>query len=92
MRYDLEQSLSRNANYDDAEEDPQDRLASGKEEEYLDEEDPELDEFDALPLAERLQRIVLHLRQEHNYCFWCKHQYETANMEGCPGVAEEDHD
>ncbi|KAE8376210.1 hypothetical protein BDV26DRAFT_266194, partial [Aspergillus bertholletiae] len=60
-------------------------------EQELDEEDPELDEFNALEPSERLTRIVQYLRETHQYCFWCKFRYETGEMEGCPGVTEEDH-
>ncbi|KAB8230164.1 putative G-patch domain protein [Aspergillus alliaceus] len=61
-------------------------------EQELDEEDPELDEFNALEPGERLIRVVQYLREKHRYCFWCKYRYETEEMEGCPGVTEEDHD
>ncbi|EEP76641.1 predicted protein [Uncinocarpus reesii 1704] len=56
------------------------------------EEDEELEEFNALVPQERLNRIVVYLREKHNYCFWCKYQYETPEMSGCPGLTEEDHD
>lgn len=91
-RYDLLQSLSRNATYDDPEEDDQDRQAWGTEEEEVEEEDAELDAFNALELAERLSKLVAYLRTTHRYCFWCKFQYPDAEMEGCPGLTEEDHD
>ncbi|KAL4774093.1 hypothetical protein BDW60DRAFT_183624 [Aspergillus nidulans var. acristatus] len=61
-------------------------------EQEVEEEDPELDEFNALEPAERLRRLVEYLREKHNYCFWCKFRYDTAEMEGCPGATEEDHD
>ncbi|KAL2216379.1 hypothetical protein M432DRAFT_623970 [Thermoascus aurantiacus ATCC 26904] len=61
-------------------------------EQELEEEDPELDEFNALEPKERLRRLVMYLREKHRYCFWCKYRYETDEMEGCPGVTEEDHD
>jgi len=32
------------------------------------------------------------LREEFNYCFWCKCTYPGEDMEGCPGLTEEDHD
>jgi hypothetical protein len=98
MRYDLEQSLSRLPTYDDPEEDEDDKKALGKKKttyaaaEDLDEEDTELDEFNALEPAERLQRLVEHLREKYWYCFWCKMEYESKEMDGCPGVTEEDHD
>jgi hypothetical protein len=59
----------------------------------LDDEDEELDAFNALEPGERLHKLVMYLREEHRYCFWCKYAYETeAEMEGCPGLTEEDHD
>ncbi|KAL4977825.1 hypothetical protein BDW66DRAFT_29943 [Aspergillus desertorum] len=85
--------------YDDVTLDREDReaLGGGRDlstvlEQELEEEDPELDEFNALEPAERLKRLVQYLREKHYYCFWCKYRYETAEMEGCPGITEEDHD
>ncbi|OJJ88889.1 putative G-patch domain protein [Aspergillus glaucus CBS 516.65] len=75
--------------------DPQARgegYASSLLEQEVDEEDPELDEFNALEPQERLHKLVLHLREKHWYCFWCKCRYEDETMEGCPGLTEEDHD
>jgi hypothetical protein len=98
MRYDLEQSLSRLPTYEDEDEDEDDKRAMGKSKtvfevaEDLDEEDPELDEFNALEADEKLRRLVEHLRKEHHYCFWCKFTYPDESMEGCPGLTEEDHD
>lgn len=98
MRYDLEQSLSRLPTYNDPDEDNDDKRALGKEitqhslVEDLEEEDPELDGFNALDPAERLRRLVVHLREEYHYCFWCKYTYPDNEMEGCPGATEEDHD
>ncbi|KAK4128409.1 adenine nucleotide alpha hydrolases-like protein [Parathielavia appendiculata] len=98
MRYDLEQGLARLPTYEDAEEDEDDKKALGKASttyvtaEDLDEEDPELDEFNALPPDERLRRVVQHLRDEYHYCFWCKFTYPDEKMDGCPGLTEEDHD
>jgi hypothetical protein len=98
MRYDLHQSLSRLPTYEDADEDIEDKRALGKEAahyvlvEDLEEEDPELDEFNALDPAVRLQKLVKYLRQEFHYCFWCKFTYPDEEMEGCPGLTEEEHD
>lgn len=92
MRYDLQQSLSRLPTYDDSDEDAEDKKAMGRQAtqymlvEDLEEEDPELDEFNALPPAERLHKIMVHLRDEFNYCFWCKYTYPDKDMEGCPGT------
>ncbi|TLD23036.1 hypothetical protein PspLS_07579 [Pyricularia sp. CBS 133598] len=99
MRHDLQQSLSRLPTYEDDDEDEDDRRALGKDGkkaavvfEDLDEEDAELDEFNAKGAAERLQSVVDYLRSEHRYCFWCKYRYADEEMEGCPGRTEEDHD
>ncbi|CAK47085.1 hypothetical protein CBS63078_10718 [Aspergillus niger] len=85
--------------YEDSTLDPEDHEALGGRremssilEQELEEEDPELEEFNALEPGERLGRLVQYLREKHHYCFWCKYRYETAEMEGCPGVTEEDHD
>ncbi|KAK3362953.1 G-patch domain-containing protein [Lasiosphaeria hispida] len=101
MRHDLEQSLSRLPTYEDGDEDEDDKRALDKTQtqsttyvtaDDLDDEDVELDEFNTLPMAERLQRLVEYLRAEHRYCFWCKFVYPDAEMDGCPGLTEEDHD
>ena len=92
VRYDLHQSLSRSAAYEDPEEDKQDRQALGNEEEELEEEDLELDDFNALEPKERLSRLVEFLRARYHYCFWCKYRYPDDEMEGCPGSTEEVHD
>ncbi|KAF3075184.1 G patch domain-containing protein 11 [Trichoderma lentiforme] len=98
MRYDLEQSLSRLPTYENDEEDEDDKKALGKKQviystaDDLDEEDEELDEFNALEPGTRLSRLVMYLRETHHYCFWCKMAYLDAEMDGCPGITEEDHD
>ena len=98
MRYDLQQSLSRLPTYEDPTEDQDYKLALGKETiqhtlvEDLEEEDPELDAFTGLPVAERLQKMVDYLREAHHYCFWCKFTYPDGDFDGCPGLTEEDHD
>lgn len=92
MRYDLHQSLTRDRQYEDPDEDRHDRQALGKEEEDVEEEDEELDEFLQLEGKERLGRLVEYLREKHFYCFWCKCKYEDESMEGCPGREEDDHD
>ncbi|KAK7745291.1 hypothetical protein SLS53_002787 [Cytospora paraplurivora] len=106
MRYDLEQSSgglsAKLPTYeeDDSVLDNDDRIALGRTEKRtvympaddLDEEDPELDEFMGLDAGERLERIVKYLRGKYRYCFWCKCAYPDEEMEGCPGLTEEDHD
>ena len=91
-RYDMLQSLSQNAKQADPDEDEQDRLAWGTEEEEVEEEDRELDGFNALEPKERLERLVVYLREKYHYCFWCKFRYPDAGMDGCPGLTEDDHD
>ena len=91
-RYDLHQSLTRDAKYEDPEEDEHDRHALGKEEEEIEEEDEELNAFLGLEAQDRLGRVVEYLRQIYWYCFWCKCKYDTEEMEGCPGITEDDHD
>ena len=90
-RYDLLQRLSRNTAYNDPDEDQQDRQAWSGEEVEVEEEDPELDEFLALEPAQRLSRLVIYLRQNWRYCFWCKFQYPDEEMEDCPGLGEDEH-
>ncbi|KAI0869935.1 putative G-patch domain protein [Hypoxylon argillaceum] len=99
MVHDLQQtSTTRLPKYEDDLEDEDDKKAMGKTQtayalvEDLDEEDPELDEFNALEADDRLRRLVEHLRKEYNYCFWCKFEYSDDTMDGCPGLMEEDHD
>lgn len=98
MRYDLEQSLSRLPTYEDDDEDDDYKKALGKKKtvyvtaDDLDEDDPELEEFNALDVRERLERLLKHLREQHRYCFWCKMVYPDEAMAGCPGLTEEEHD
>ncbi|KAI1469929.1 uncharacterized protein F4812DRAFT_307192 [Daldinia caldariorum] len=98
MRHDLEQSSTRLPTYVDDLEDEDDKTALGKTAaayvpvEDLEEEDAELEEFNALEVQERLERLVEYLRRRYNYCFWCKCAYPDDAMEGCPGLTEEDHD
>ncbi|PPJ52929.1 hypothetical protein CBER1_11568 [Cercospora berteroae] len=92
MRYDLDQSLSRHKDYTTADDDED--LAYGNEvEEDLEEGDPELDEFEALPVNERLEKILTFLREKYHYCFWCKYRYASAEAlrEDCPGLTEDEH-
>ncbi|ROV91300.1 hypothetical protein VSDG_07807 [Cytospora chrysosperma] len=107
MRYDLEQGSGGLAaklptyDDDDGSMDADDRIALGRTEKKktvympaddLDEEDPELDEFNGLDGDEKLERILKYLRGKYRYCFWCKCAYPDEEMEGCPGLTEEDHD
>ena len=58
----------------------------------LDAEDGELDAFEALEPAEKLSLLVAYLREKWFYCFWCKYRYPDKELQGCPGITEEDHD
>ncbi|KAK0389637.1 hypothetical protein NLU13_3212 [Sarocladium strictum] len=98
MRHDLQQSLSRLPTYEDDLEDEDDKTAMGKKQtvyataDDLDEEDAELDAFNELSPGEKLGQVLAYLRKQHRYCFWCKTTYDDDEMEGCPGLTEEDHD
>ena len=100
MKHDLQQTAAptRLPAYEDDLEDEDDKKAVGKTQtahalvEDLDDEDLELDEFNALEPDVRLRRIVEYLRTEYHYCFWCKFKYPDDKMEGCPGLTEDDHD
>lgn len=93
MRQDLNNSIGKGLpTYNDPGEDEDYRRAFAQEEVELEQEDPELEEFNSLEAAERLRRIVEYLREKHWYCFWCKMQYKDEGLEGCPGWTEEDHD
>ncbi|KAF2869326.1 hypothetical protein BDV95DRAFT_498095 [Massariosphaeria phaeospora] len=60
-------------------------------EDDLIDEDTELAEFKALPVLDRLHKVLIYLRDTHHYCYWCGHQYRDAEMDGCPGETGEDH-
>lgn len=104
MRRELEQSnTSRLPGYVDEDEDADYKRALGRSgspppasttimADDLDEEDEELEEFEALEVEEKLRKVVVYLREEHRYCFWCKCAFPDEGMEGCPGIEEEDHD
>lgn len=89
--------------YDDETMDPVDKLAVGKEtclfeqeeiDEDDDDDDQELEAFNALDPRERLMKLVVYMREEHLYCFWCKFRYHDQEEMGaaCPGLNEEDHE
>ncbi|KAI7552944.1 hypothetical protein KC331_g1565 [Hortaea werneckii] len=93
MRYDLEQSLTSKRDYEDTEAEAENKVALGTEVEELDdqEEDSELDEYEALSFAKRLEKVVKELREKYRYCFWCKCSYPDEAMDGCPGLTEDEH-
>jgi hypothetical protein len=84
---------------DDSDEDDDDKLAMGKLkddglllEAEVEEEDEEVEGYNALPSTEKLEKLVMYLRETYHYCFWCKYEYEDDKMDGCPGLTEEDHE
>ncbi|KAK3720784.1 hypothetical protein LTR37_003447 [Vermiconidia calcicola] len=89
MRYDLNNSLSTRNDAADSDEDHE--ASFDRRTEDLDDEDSELADFEALSPAERLEKIVMELREKYHYCFWCKHRYPDAEMGGCPGLTEDEH-
>jgi hypothetical protein len=84
---------SLSSRWHDDEADTDDKIALGMEvEEFEDEEDTELEKFNALSVGDRLEKLVVYLRETYHYCFWCKYRYADESMEGCPGLTEEEHD
>ncbi|KAF2806593.1 G-patch-domain-containing protein [Mytilinidion resinicola] len=102
MRHNLTSVRSFLPTYEDPDLDREDLLALGRDEkagvfkeeveDEVEQEDSELDQFNALPSEQRLERLVIYMRQEHRYCFWCKYQYSDEAMSDCPGITEDDHD
>ena len=90
IRHDLQQGLLQHPHHD-GEEEKLDSVTIGREEE-AEGEDSELDAFSALEPAKRLQKLVEFLRETYYYCFWCKCCYTSSEMDGCPGLNEDDHD
>ena len=88
------------ADADDDDDDDDSKIAQGQDltpfyttlENNLEDEDEELADFEALPVADRLQKILIFLRDRYHYCLYCGYEYPDAEMEGCPGLTEEDHD
>ena len=88
MRHELNNSLStRNDDSDDEK-----QVAFDPRVDELDDEDAELAEFEALPATEKLTKLVMELREKYRYCFWCKYRYPDAELDGCPGLTEDEHD
>ena len=89
MRYDLNNSLSTRNEASDSEDDQEAKFDKRADE--LDDEDEELAEYETLSFVDRLEKVVKGLRDEHRYCFWCKYQYPDVEMDGCPGLSEDEH-
>ena len=91
MRQELNNSLStRNDAEADSDNDDQNDPFDQRVQD-LDDEDPELKDFEELSFAERVEKIVEELREKYHYCFWCKYRYPDAEMDGCPGLTEDEH-
>ncbi|KAK9432510.1 hypothetical protein V1505DRAFT_413398 [Lipomyces doorenjongii] len=60
-------------------------------EDYMDEE---LEAFNSLESAKKLEVVLEYLRQKYYYCFWCGCKYDDAVDldQNCPGLTEEDHE
>ncbi len=56
--------------------------------------DEEEEEEDEAELAPRLEEVLMYLRLEHRYCFFCGHAFTTDAelQQKCPGVFERDHE
>src|SRR5579862_2133842 len=59
----------------------------------LEDDDMELDEFEALPLEKQMEEVLSYMREKYFYCFWCGCAYDSAEdlADNCPGLTEEDH-
>lgn len=88
MRHELNNSLSMR-NEDESDDEKPAPFDSRIDE--LDDEDSDLAEFEALPVTERLGKVIQALREKYQYCFWCKYRYSDAEMDGCPGLTEDEH-
>lgn len=55
--------------------------------------DYEFQEILSKDVSSRNESLVLHLRQVHNYCFYCGYSYENKDDmdKNCPGIRKEDH-
>jgi hypothetical protein len=51
-------------------------------------------EFEILPIEERLWKVLNYLRKQYSYCYFCGCQYENGKdlSEQCPGILEDDHE
>ncbi|KAK3716675.1 hypothetical protein LTR37_006305 [Vermiconidia calcicola] len=89
MRYDLNNSLSTRNHAADSGEDRE--AIFDRRMDDLDDEDSELAGFEALSPAGRLEKVAMESREKYHYCFWCKFRYPDAEMDGCPGLGEDEH-
>lgn len=57
------------------------------------EQNDDLEDYCAKSATERLDLVLIELRQQWSYCFWCKYRYpslQTLEAE-CPGISEDEH-
>ncbi|KAK9322492.1 hypothetical protein V1517DRAFT_134702 [Lipomyces orientalis] len=75
----------------DEQEDLRSRVEEIVPEDYMDDQ---LETFNSLELAKKLEVVLEYLRQKYCYCFWCGCKYEDALDldQNCPGLTEEDHE
>ncbi|KAK9384746.1 hypothetical protein V1515DRAFT_319654 [Lipomyces mesembrius] len=76
---------------DDEPENLESRVEEFVPEDYMDEE---LEAFNGLESAKKLEVVLEYLRQKYYYCFWCGCKYDDAVDldQNCPGLTEEDHE
>jgi hypothetical protein len=60
--------------------------------ELLEQED--LNEFERLPMEEKLVKVLGYLRKQYFYCYYCGCQYGGSEelSKQCPGLHEDDHE
>ncbi|KAK9248247.1 hypothetical protein V1506DRAFT_529411 [Lipomyces tetrasporus] len=75
----------------DEQEDLRSRVEEIVPEDYIDDQ---LETFNSLEPAKKLEVVLEYLRQKYYYCFWCGCKYEDAVDldQSCPGLTEEDHE
>jgi hypothetical protein len=99
MKREVQNSLTyQKPDYNDSDDD-EDEVGAGKKrnivefyEQDLEDEDEELEGFNGLAPAEKLEKVAQYLRSKHLYCFWCKSKYPDEEFLGCPGTTEEAHE
>lgn len=99
MKSEVQNSLTFRTDYNESDEEEDNTEATSNQpapleffEQDLEDDDGELDDFNELDPADRLEKIVVYLRDTYNYCFWCAIRYPDAQLEGCPGLTEEGRD
>ncbi|GMH38395.1 hypothetical protein BSKO_06279 [Bryopsis sp. KO-2023] len=86
---DVEMGLQRTHLWPPEEKECEEGEEGGNADEKVEVEDPN-SEWEALPVSDRLMEILMYLRRNHRYCFWCGDKFGDAEGD-CPGVLESDH-